>query len=74
LSLPVTAKVSEIELTIFNTLGQKVRDFSLESIQERKVLKWDGRDQVGDTVSSGVYFAVLTGADFKKSVKLMLLK
>jgi hypothetical protein len=74
LSLPVTAKVSEIELTIFNTLGQKVRDFSLDGMQEKKVLKWDGRDEAGDIVSSGVYFAVLTGADFKKSVKLMLLK
>jgi len=73
-TLPLKARATQFTLSIFNTLGQKIRAFDLKDVQGKTVVRWDGRDNFGEVVSSGVYFAVVTGADFSKSVKLMLLK
>ncbi len=49
--------VSEVELAIFNFLGQKVKIL----IEEQKPagqhsIVWNGKNELGDTVSSGIYF------------------
>ena len=66
---------SAVELTIHNTLGQIVSTLLSE---ERSAgdhrLTWDGRDDFGRTVSSGVYFYRIEAGDFVTTRKMLLLK
>lgn len=72
LDLPSQAVV---RIVIYNTLGQKVRTLDNESLVcGRYSLEWDGRNDAGDTVSSGLYFYVLVADDNYAIRKMMLLK
>ena len=74
-------RASEVKIQIYNILGQKVRDL-VDERQEPgyKTIHWDGKDQNGTEVSSGIYFyrivahAVHGSEDFVKSKKMTLLK
>lgn len=72
-TVPQTEKVS---LKIFNVLGQEVK-----SLVNAKVIggvstmaTWDGTDNFGQKVSSGVYFYQLKAGDFSETKKMLLLK
>lgn len=50
----------QVELIIFNLLGQQVRKFQLTSFRSGNYqIQWDGRDEYGRTVESGIYLAQL---------------
>ena len=68
-------KASNVELRIFNVLGQQVRTLSNGAMEagQHKIV-WDGRDQGGSQVSSGVYFYRLTAGNYTDTKKMMLLK
>jgi hypothetical protein len=72
-AVPVTA---EVEITIFNALGEKVRELAREKYSPGYYeVIWNGRDAQGITVSSGVYFYQLYSRDnFSQVRKLLLLK
>ena len=62
-------------LSIYNILGQKVRTL----VDEDKVfgecrIIWDGKDDSGKEVRSGIYFYLLKTKDYKESKKMILLK
>ncbi|KAA3604452.1 MAG: T9SS C-terminal target domain-containing protein, partial [Calditrichaeota bacterium] len=59
-------------LTIFNVLGQKVKEFELT----KKVgsVVWNGTDNFGNPVSSGVYLYRLRNGSLSKTQKMVLLK
>ena len=62
-------------MEIFDVLGQKVRvlvDEKQAGGQYRVV--WDGRDESGGAVSSGVYFYRLQAGGLKAVRKLVLLQ
>ncbi|UCE19122.1 MAG: M6 family metalloprotease domain-containing protein [Gemmatimonadota bacterium] len=62
-------------LTIYNTLGQKVRTLvNEEKEQGEYTMKWDGSDKDGREVSSGIYFYRLETGPFSKTKRLLLLK
>ena len=66
---------SHIELTIYNQLGQEIR--TLVSRQQQAnyyQIQWDGRDNAGKQVVSGIYVYRLTGDSFSQSRKMVLLK
>ena len=73
---------SEVEITIFDVLGNKVRSFKISSQSAgRQELTWDSRDANGNTVASGTYLYHFTAHSlegknevFEKSGKLLLLK
>ena len=57
LSLPAGGDVT---LEIFNAVGQRIRRIELDQrLQGRHVLSWDGRDDGGTPVASGVYLFVV---------------
>ncbi len=70
--LPTTA---EVVVEIYNVLGQlittKLNTFVSAGSHE---LAWDGTDDTGRPVSSGVYFARLSTANYSSSIKMSLLK
>jgi hypothetical protein len=66
---------AQVQLRIYNIVGQVVRTL----VQDRQVagrysIRWDGRDDRGLTVSSGIYFSQITAGKFRDVRKLMLLK
>ncbi len=65
---------SEIKLDVFNTVGQKIRTL----VDERRApgvyqVTWDGTDERGIRVSSGIYFYRLKTADKQTFTKSMLM-
>lgn len=76
ISFSVTPSASKLELSIFNLKGQKVRNFRNLNIDESQNLQivWNGRDDSGKPVSSGIYFANLKTDKYSKSCKMLLMK
>ena len=64
-----------VSLTIYNSLGQPVRSLASE-VQSigRYRIPWDGRDDKGRMVSSGVYLSRLMTAEGVFTRKLALLR
>ncbi|KQC04733.1 MAG: hypothetical protein APR54_02015 [Candidatus Cloacimonas sp. SDB] len=64
-----------VKLAIFNTKGQKVRNIiSTELDPGFHEVIWDGRDDNGVKVSSGVYYYMLDAKNLKSMKKMVLLK
>ncbi len=63
------------ELTVFDVAGRKVRTLESGSFGAGPhTVTWHGRDDAGQVVPAGVYFARLVTAGGVRSVKLMLVK
>ena len=66
---------SNISLTIFNALGQKVKVLVNESKKAgAHTVKWDGRDASGMEVSTGLYFYTLSDGNKSFTKKMALMK
>ena len=67
--------VSNVEIVIFNSLGQKVKTLvnKKQSSGDYSVI-WDGTDNLGSSVSSGVYIYQLRAGNITISKKMMLLR
>jgi hypothetical protein len=68
-------EVSDITLTIYNMLGQKVRTFNMQSTPAGYYsITWDATNNFGQQVGAGVYLYQLQTKDFVKTRKMVLLK
>jgi hypothetical protein len=64
-----------VRLTIFDTSGRRIRTLLEESqAAGSHEVMWNGRDDVGNSVSSGVYFYMLDVGKERLTRKLVLLK
>ncbi len=71
----VLPKASEVEITIFNTLGQKIRTYQWShQLPGNHQLIWDGRNQHNHTMASGMYFYRLKAGDFIRVKKMLLIR
>ncbi len=72
-SLPLNKKIS---LRIYNSLGQEVRTLINSETYStgNHVVQWDGRNNNGQAVASGVYIYELVFGNFSKSKKMTLLR
>ena len=74
------AKSAEVALTIYDMDGQTVRSLALGHraagiYQNRtRAAYWDGRNQLGEPVASGLYFYTLTADEFTATRKMLILK
>ncbi len=74
------ATTADVTLTIYSADGQLVRTLSLghktAGIYESKnrATYWDGKNELGEPVSSGLYFYTLTVDDFTATRKMLILK
>ncbi len=66
---------SKVKLRIYNTRGRLVRSL-IDGIRNKGLytIHWDGKDQSGNEVASGIYFYKLTAGDFTSVKKMVLLK
>lgn len=66
---------SKVEITIYNILGQRVKTLLNEHQQAGyKSIVWDGTNQKGKEVASGIYFYRIQAGDFVQAKKMLLLK
>lgn len=71
-SLPRSAAVT---IDIYNLLGERIRALVSQTMPPGKHgVVWDGRDDDGGEVSSGVYFYRLRADDFSATKKMLLLR
>ena len=64
-----------VRLSIFAPNGQCIRTLANGILRAGEYrLKWDGRDDAGQVLPSGLYIGVLQTEEVKRSVKLILLK
>ena len=70
------AESADVTLQIYNVLGQVVRTLVGSEAQNagRYQIRWNGMDDRGVSVSSGVYFYQISAGKFQDVRKLMLLK
>ena len=68
-------EISDITLTIYNMLGQKVRTFDYQNTSAgyHSVI-WDATNDLGQQVGAGVYLYQLETKNFVKTRKMVLLK
>jgi hypothetical protein len=68
-------KESKVKIVVYNILGQKVRVLKDEIEKEGyKRVIWDGRDDSGSEVASGIYFYRIVAENFVKAKKMMMVK
>ncbi|RMG66714.1 MAG: T9SS C-terminal target domain-containing protein, partial [Calditrichaeota bacterium] len=68
-------EATDVQLVIFNALGQRVR-LLVHARQQagRYRVQWDGRDEQGRSVASGIYIYQLHTPDFSRVRRMVLLK
>jgi hypothetical protein len=65
----------QVDLQVYNVRGEIVRQLAHETrTAGLHPVRWDGRDAVGQSVASGVYFVRMRAGTFDKSVRLTLVK
>ena len=70
----------QVTISIYNIRGQLVRTLKLGSktrgayLDKTQAAYWDGRNDSGEIIATGVYFYVLQAGDFTSTRKMMLLK
>ncbi len=74
------AKPADVTLTIYATNGSVVRTIALGHqvagiYQSRnRAAYWDGRNAVGESVASSIYFYTLTAGDYTATRKMLIIK
>ena len=74
------AHATDVTLTIYDTKGALVRRLELGHQQagfytdRAKAAHWDGRNEQGESVASGVYFYQLRAGDYKALRRMAILK
>jgi hypothetical protein len=69
------AKPGHVTLTVYNLMGQKVKTLIDKSQPAGKYnASWNGRNDQGNPVTTGVYFYRINSGDFNRVKKLLLLK
>ncbi|MCK4404500.1 MAG: T9SS type A sorting domain-containing protein [candidate division Zixibacteria bacterium] len=69
------SKAIDVSLVIYNILGQKVRTLVRKERQSGlKTVIWDGKDDQGRDLSSGIYFYQLQAGRLTQTRRMVLLK
>ena len=74
------AKESNVTIHIYAPTGQLIRHLPLgrtpagDYSSQSTAIYWDGRNQIGEPVSSGVYFYTITAGNFSATRKMLIRK
>jgi hypothetical protein len=68
-------EAAAVRLSVYNVLGQEIRRLTDEMLPAgAHLVTWDGRDERGRAVSSGIYLYRLSAGGFSAMKKMLLLK
>jgi len=71
---------SDVTIRIFNSAGRLVRTLNLGRqvagihITKDEAAYWDGKDDLGQRVASGVYYYTLQAGEFRSTRKMVIMK
>jgi len=66
---------AHVSLVVYNLLGQKIRTFvDKEMATGNHTRKWDGRNDFGNTVASGIYLYAIKAGNFFDVKKMVLMQ
>ena len=74
------AESAEVALTIYDANGEMVQYLALGHqaagmyLSRSRAAYWDGRNQLGESVASGLYFYTLTAGEFSATRRMLILK
>jgi len=69
------AKQSNVDLIIYDLMGREIRTLvHLNQSAGKQIAVWDGRDNMGQAVSAGVYIYQLRAGDFLSNRKMVFMK
>jgi hypothetical protein len=74
------AQETSVTIQIYNVKGQLIRTITLGNkkagiyMTKDKAAYWDGKDSLGEKVSSGVYLYILQAGKFKATRKMIIVK
>ncbi len=74
------AEPAEVTLTIYDGAGQLLRRLAVGHQaagiyrSRSRAVYWDGRNQLGESLASGLYFYTLTAGEFTATRKMLILK
>ena len=74
------AESAEVTLTIYDINGQLIRRLAVGHQaagmyrSRSRAVYWDGRNQLGESVASGLYFYTLTADNFTETRRMLILK
>ncbi|RKY00442.1 hypothetical protein DRP77_11475, partial [Candidatus Poribacteria bacterium] len=76
----ILSESSEVRIEIFDILGRRVREVDLGLLKAGAYIGrdeaafWDGRNDSGEEMPSGVYFYRLKAGEFEATRRLVILK
>ena len=70
------AQSADVTINIYNVQGRLVKSLleKQQTIAGYNIIEWDGKNDNGKIVSSGVYFYQIKTADWKKTKKMVLIR
>jgi flagellar hook assembly protein FlgD len=67
--------LTKIDLVIYNNLGQLVRRLYRDNLSAGIFrIRWDGKDDAGNVLPTGLYFAEFRAYQFSKTIRMTLLR
>ncbi len=68
-------RAAQVKLAIYNLQGQEIKTLvdELQSAGEKSVV-WDGTDNQGQVITSGIYFYRLSAGRFRETKKMILMR
>ena len=74
------SKEADVIIRIFNASGKLVRTLSLGRkepglyVDRDRAVHWDGKNEVGEEITSGIYFCSITAGEFSATRKMIVKK
>lgn len=68
------SKGENVSVNIIDAVGQSVRELNYKAGANNNIIEWDGKNNKGETVASGVYFFLIKIGNNKYGKKVVLLK
>lgn len=68
-------KLSNIKLIVYDSIGREIRTLvNTTQLAGSYEVRWNGKDDFGNKVSSGIYFYSFKSDDFKATKRMLLIK
>ena len=74
------AEAAEVHISIYDVKGQPIRGLPIgfreagNYTSQSEAVYWNGRNDIGQLVTSGIYFYTLSAGDFSNTRKMLILK